>query len=71
VLIPPVVVNGEKTTSPTNSQKRSPGGRFPAISGTAGPGQLLLGNSQVEDAKIISEKSNREPPQLLHRGAPG
>ena len=53
--IPPVVVNGEKTTSPTNSQKRSPGGRFPAISGPAGPGQLLLGNSNVEDAKIISE----------------
>jgi len=54
--IPPVVVNGEKTTSPTNSQKRLPGGKLPALSGPAGPGRLLLGNSLVEDAKIISEK---------------
>jgi hypothetical protein len=56
VAIPPVVVNGEKTTSPTNSQKRLPGGKLPALSGPAGPGRLLLGNSLVEDAKIISEK---------------
>ena len=54
--IPPVVVNGEKTTSPPNSQKRLPGGKLPALSGPAGPGRLLLGNSQVEDAKILWEK---------------
>jgi hypothetical protein len=54
--IPPVVVNGEKTTSPPTSQKRLPGGKLPALSGPAGPGRLLLGNSQVEDAKILWEK---------------
>ena len=67
--IPPVVVNGEKTTSPTNSQKRLPGGRFPAISGPAGPGQLLLGNSQVEDAKIISETPKGGPSAGTTSGA--
>jgi hypothetical protein len=69
--IPPVVVNKETTTSSPNSQKRSPGGRFPAISGPAGPGQLLLGNSNVEDAKIISETPKGGTPAGTTSGASG